>query len=76
MCQRTCLISGTKHQIVNDKNKLEFYNDSFHVVAISPSGVFIMFANCIEHIKVNHIQWKWGPCYPIVNLPADVSLPS
>ncbi|KAH9278473.1 hypothetical protein ECG_09289 [Echinococcus granulosus] len=33
--------------------------------------VFIIFANCIEHIKVNHIQSKWGPCYPIVNLPAD-----
>ncbi|KAH9278114.1 hypothetical protein ECG_09290 [Echinococcus granulosus] len=38
--------------------------------------VFIMFANCIEHIKVNHIQWKWGPCYPIVNLPADLYDPT
>uniref|UniRef100_A0A0R3VVA6 G_PROTEIN_RECEP_F3_4 domain-containing protein n=1 Tax=Taenia asiatica TaxID=60517 RepID=A0A0R3VVA6_TAEAS len=37
-------------------------------------GVFITFANCIEHIKVNHIQSKWGPCYPIVRLPPDVSL--
>ncbi|VUZ52279.1 unnamed protein product, partial [Hymenolepis diminuta] len=34
--------------------------------------VFIIFANCIEHIKLNHIQSKWGPCYPIANFTADL----
>ncbi|VDM33571.1 unnamed protein product [Hydatigera taeniaeformis] len=38
--------------------------------------VFIIFANCIEHIKVNHIQSKWGPCYPIVSLPPDLYDPT
>eukprot|EP00108_Taenia_solium_P006644 TsM_000134700 transcript=TsM_000134700 gene=TsM_000134700 len=38
--------------------------------------VSIIFANCIEHIKLNHIQWKWGPCYPIINLPADLYDPN
>ncbi|EUB54626.1 hypothetical protein EGR_10519 [Echinococcus granulosus] len=66
MCQRTCLISGKKHQIVNDENKLEFYNDFFHVVAISPSGVFIIFANCIEHIKVDEalVDYPRTACSP------------
>ncbi|KAL5971421.1 hypothetical protein TSMEX_000851 [Taenia solium] len=39
-------------------------------------SVFIIFANCIEHIKVNHIQSKWGPCYPIVSLPPDLYDPT
>ncbi|KAL5971420.1 hypothetical protein TSMEX_000850 [Taenia solium] len=39
-------------------------------------SVFITFANCIEHIKVNHIQSKWGPCYPIVRLPPDLYDPT
>ncbi|KAL5106626.1 hypothetical protein TcWFU_002148 [Taenia crassiceps] len=38
--------------------------------------LFITFANCIEHIKLNHIQSKWGPCYPIVRLPPDLYDPT
>ncbi|VDD78511.1 unnamed protein product [Mesocestoides corti] len=37
--------------------------------------VFIVFANCIEHIKVIHIRSKWGPCYPISDLPPELYNP-
>ncbi|XP_018653109.1 hypothetical protein Smp_158170 [Schistosoma mansoni] len=39
------------------------------------SGVFIIFANCIHHTKLNRLEYEWGPCYPISQIPRTLYNP-
>uniref|UniRef100_A0A094ZFS3 Uncharacterized protein n=1 Tax=Schistosoma haematobium TaxID=6185 RepID=A0A094ZFS3_SCHHA len=39
------------------------------------SGVFIIFANCIHHTKLNRLEYEWGPCYPISQIPRTLYTP-
>ncbi|CAH8585825.1 unnamed protein product [Heterobilharzia americana] len=39
------------------------------------SGVFIIFANCIHHTKLNRLEYEWGPCYPISQIPSTLYTP-
>nr|CAH8863714.1 unnamed protein product [Trichobilharzia regenti] len=39
------------------------------------SGVFIIFANCIHHTKLNRLEYEWGPCYPISQIPRTLYIP-
>ncbi|BHF81175.1 hypothetical protein SprV_0702434800 [Sparganum proliferum] len=36
------------------------------------AGLFVIFSNFIQQIKVDRVQSKWGPCYPIASLPEEL----
>ncbi|CAH8863841.1 unnamed protein product [Trichobilharzia szidati] len=38
-------------------------------------SVFIIFANCIHHTKLNRLEYEWGPCYPISQIPRTLYIP-
>ncbi|KAF8567825.1 hypothetical protein P879_02004 [Paragonimus westermani] len=39
------------------------------------SGVFVIFANCIHHTKLNRLESEWGPCHPLSRLPEQLYQP-
>ncbi|THD28133.1 hypothetical protein D915_001067 [Fasciola hepatica] len=40
------------------------------------SGVFVIFANCIHHTKLNRLEYEWGPCHPISKIPDELYQPN
>ncbi|CAH8517123.1 unnamed protein product [Dicrocoelium dendriticum] len=39
------------------------------------SGVFVIFANCIHHTKLNRLEDEWGPCHPLTRIPEQLYRP-